>query len=365
MATPRSVDINITNRCNLRCSYCSHFTGAGDVGTDLPTEEWLAFFEELNQCGVMRITLSGGEVFIREDFKELVDGIVQNNMRFSILSNGTLITRELAMFLQATGRCESVQVSIDGPSPESHDAFRGTGAFDRALEGLRRLMDARVRSTVRVTIHKRNVYQLAEIAKLLLADVGLPSFSTNSASYMGLCRQNEEMVALTAQERSAAMEQLQELDTLYGGRIGAQAGPLANLKHWRDMEEAKQADKKTLPGCGYLRSCGGVFSKIAVRADGVLVPCDQMSHIELGRIGRDDMRTIWQTHPELIRLRNRQGMPLGEFEFCKGCEYIPYCRGGCPALAYTILGLDDHPSPDSCYRRFLEEGGKLPDYPAE
>ena len=31
MKTPRSVDLSITNGCNLRCTYCSHFTGAGDV----------------------------------------------------------------------------------------------------------------------------------------------------------------------------------------------------------------------------------------------------------------------------------------------------------------------------------------------
>jgi len=56
MKTPRSVDLAITNRCNLRCTYCSHFTSAGDVGEDLPREEWLTFFEELNRCAVMEVS---------------------------------------------------------------------------------------------------------------------------------------------------------------------------------------------------------------------------------------------------------------------------------------------------------------------
>ena len=48
MKTPKSVDIEITNRCNLRCTYCSHFTSAGDVGLDLrprngsPPRNWAA-----------------------------------------------------------------------------------------------------------------------------------------------------------------------------------------------------------------------------------------------------------------------------------------------------------------------------------
>ncbi len=72
MNTPRSVEISITNRCNLRCTYCSHFTSAGDVDQDLPTHEWLTFFEELGRCAVMGVTLEGGEPFCREDLRELI-----------------------------------------------------------------------------------------------------------------------------------------------------------------------------------------------------------------------------------------------------------------------------------------------------
>jgi hypothetical protein len=39
---------------------------------------------------------------------------------------------------------------------------------------------------------------------------------------------------------------------------------------------------------------------------------------------------------------------------------VPYCAGNCPALAYTITGKEDHPSPDACLRTFLLEGGRLP-----
>jgi len=103
------------------------------------------------------------------------------------------------------------------------------------------------------------------------------------------------------------------------------------------------------------------MSKMAVRADGVMVPCNQIGHIELGRINEDDLKEVWQNHPELNRLRERRNIPLSDFEFCNGCDYIDYCAGGCPALAYTFLGDEYHPSPDSCLKRFLEAGGRLPD----
>jgi SynChlorMet cassette radical SAM/SPASM protein ScmE len=360
MNTPRSVDLSITNRCNLRCTYCSHFTGAGDVGQDLPKEEWLQFFGELNRCAVMNVTIGGGEPFCRKDLPELVEGIVSNRMRFNILSNGTLITDEMAAFLASTSRCDGVQVSIDGSVPMTHDTCRGDGNFIRAMQGIKSLQKYNVPVPVRVTIHKHNVEDLENVAKLLLEDVGLPSFSTNAASYMGLCRQNTEQVQLTAEERSLAIETLLQLSKKYNGRISATAGPLAEGRDWLEMEKALREGQGSLNGRGYLSGCNGPMNTLSVRADGVMVPCGQMSHIELGRINRDNLQEVWQKHPELTRLRERHNISLNEFEFCQGCEYVNYCTGNCPALAYTILGKENHPSPDACLKRFLEAGGRLP-----
>lgn len=359
MRSPRSVDLAITSQCNLRCTYCSHFTSAGDVVQDLPTQEWVEFFDELGKCAVMDVTLQGAEPFFRKDLEKIIQAIINNRMRFSILSNGTLITDEMAGFLASTGRCDGVQVSIDGSNPKIHDACRGNGNFVRALNGITILQKHGIPVNVRVTINKYNVHDLVSVARLLLEDMGLSAFSTNSASFMGLCRYNVEDVQLTIQERSNAMEVLSRLNAKYNGRISADAGPLAEAKAWFDMEQARRDGQKSMPGRGYLTGCNGPMSKIAVRADGVIVPCIQMSHIELGRIDKDDLTEVWQSHSELRRLRERSAIPLSSFEFCKDCPYINYCTGNCPALAYTIIGDDAHPSPDACLKRFLEAGGKL------
>ncbi|MCP4680785.1 MAG: SynChlorMet cassette radical SAM/SPASM protein ScmE [Desulfobacterales bacterium] len=360
MATPMSMDLSITGHCNLRCRYCSHFNSPSDVEKDLPAEAWLRFFEELNACAVMNVTLSGGEPFCREDLKELIDGIVRNRMRYNILSNGTLIADPMAEFLASTGRCDGVQVSIDGPIPAVHDSFRGEGNFRKAMAGIRFLRTHKVNVDVRVTIHRKNVYKLEEIARLLLEDLGLPGFSTNSASYMGRCRHNSEQVQLTVEERSFAMETLLKLSKKYNGRISASAGPLAECETWLEMEQARQGKGESISGGGYLSGCGGPMSCLAVRADGVMIPCGQLSHSDLGRINTDELKDVWQNHPALKRLRERCRISLSAFDFCKGCDYLDFCTGNCPALAYNISGDENHPSPDACLRRFLEKGGTLP-----
>ena len=361
MSTPRSLDLDITNYCNLRCKYCSHFSSAGDVNSDLPAEKWLDFFQELNRCGIMTVCLQGGEPFYRKDLPELVEGIVKNRMRFSILTNGTLITDEIAALLASTRRCDNVQVSIDGPDAPTHDVFRGTGSFSKAVEGIEILRKHDVSVSVRVTIHRENVHYLDKIAQFLLEEHGFPEFTTNAVSYMGLCRENTGEVQLTVSERTLAMESLLILNSKYDGRIGATAGPLAEAISWMKMEQARSDGKGEYPGGGYLTGCNGVMDNLAVRADGVIVPCAQLSHIELGRIGKDDLKEVWQHHPELKRLRERHNIPLSDFDFCRDCDYMPFCTGNCPALSYTITGKVNHPSPDACLRDFLERGGKLPD----
>jgi SynChlorMet cassette radical SAM/SPASM protein ScmE len=360
MRTPKSMDLEITTRCNLRCEYCSHFSSAGDVGLDLPKEEWLQFLEELNRCAVMEVQLSGGEPFLRKDLKDLIEGVVQNRMRFSILSNGTLISEEIAAFLASTRRCNYVQVSIDGSVSATHDFFRGEGSFLKAIAGIRNLLKHKVPVTVRVTIHRQNVRDLESIAAYLLEDMGLPGFSTNAASPLGLCLGDTGRIQLTVEEQTLAMEKMLMLTREYEGRIDAQAGPLAQARDWQMMEQARREGKDRIPGRGYLTSCGGPMSKMAVRADGVYVPCCNIAHVELGKINQDVLEELWQNHPELKKLRERRLIPLDSFEFCRGCEYLNFCTGSCPALAYNVVKDLYHPSPSDCFRRFLEEGGSLP-----
>jgi len=359
MRSPRSLTLEITARCNLRCRYCYFFNNPAIVYRDLPTDEWLAFFDELGSLGVMNVTLAGGEPFIREDLPSLLEGIVRNRMRFSFLSNGALIGDDIAALLARTGRCEYVQVSVDGSCAEVHDSCRGRGSFDGAIRGIRALQRHRIGVAVRVTIHRNNVHDLENIGRFLLEDLGLSDFGTNAAGYMGSCRGNADDILLNAEERMEAMATLLRLSAKYGGRISAQAGPLTDGRMWLRMEEARAQGKPAFPNGGRLTACGCPTHKISVRADGVIVPCTMLAQIELGRINEDSLAEIWQNSPALNQLRNRHTIPLAGFEFCAGCLYIPYCTGNCPGLAYTLTGQVDHPSPDACLRRFLEGGGAI------
>ena len=360
MRTPRTLDIEITARCNLRCRYCYFFNNPAVDYRELPTDDWLEFFDELGSLGVMTVILAGGEPFIREDLAVLLAGIVRNRMRFALLSNGTLIDDHIAAVIARTGRCDYVQLSVDGSCADMHDPFRGEGSFDLVVNGIHTLRRHQVNVAVRVTIHRNNVHDLESIAHYLLDELGLPSFGINSAGYLGACRANATDVLLNMEERAEAMETLLRLTETYGARISATAGPLTDGRTWRRMEEARAQEAPAFPNGGRLTACGCPINKISVRADGAIVPCAMLAHVELGRINDDSLVEVWRHSPALNHLRNRHAIPLAGFEFCAGCPYVPYCTGNCPGLAYTLTGKVDHPSPDACLRRFLEAGGAIP-----
>ena len=359
MRTPRSLDLELTSKCNQRCKYCYFFDNEAVRYVDLPTEDWITFIDELGQSAVMSVTLQGGEPFTRDDLTQLIKRIVSNRMRFSILTNGTLITRDLAAFIANTGRCDMIQVSLDGASADVHDANRGRGSFKGALKGLHILQKFNLPIGVRVTITSHNVYQLEKIAKFLLEDLNLPSFGTNSAGYFGVCHQHADNLLLSTREREIAMETLADLSNRYDGRITATAGPLSEYHFWRQMEKARAEGEEPFPNCGYLTACGCHTSSLAVRADGTYIPCVMLAHVELGHINKDSLISVWQDNYDLANLRTRRFIPLTDFSFCSDCSFIPYCTGNCPGLAYNLIGEINHPSPDACLRSFLDNGGRI------
>ncbi len=360
---PRALDVSLTGRCNLRCAYC--FYADEMVGRrDLPADRWLAFFRELDGLAVRTLTLSGGEIFLRRDLWELIDGIVAARMRYSVLTNGTLLTDDVLTQLGQTHRrrrLDSIQVSIDGSCAEIHDASRGKGSFEQALRGLRLLKAAGFPATARVTVNRHNAGDLENVFRLLLDDVGLARVGTNDAIPLGTGCARQEDIVLRPEQRPEAMRALVRLERTYPGRIQATAGSLALWHMFREMEEARASGQKTRRWkMGCLSSCGCMFAKLAVHHDGMIVPCNMLAAASLGIIGETPIRSIWQDHPLLKEMRERGQIPMDQVPGCAGCEWASFCSGGCPAAEYTRTGEMNVANPDCCYRKFLDECGGLP-----
>lgn len=357
MPTPRSVDISITGRCNLRCKYC-FYANEMAASRDLSTDTWLSFFDELGCLGVMDVCLTGGEALSRPDIFDLIDGVIANRMRYTILSNGTLINEQVVKRFEVgkrRSRLDQFQISIDGSRPEIHNLSRPK-SFHRALRSLKLVKDAGFPVTVRVTINKHNLNDLDNIATLLLEEVGLSSFSTNEAFPMGAGCQNRAQVSLNAIEMRQAMETIARLQLKYPGRLTALAGPQAKMTSYAEMEHAHSTgEKSTRWQMGYLTGCGCIFSKISILHDGTIVPCHLLDQSRLGNITENSLKDIWLEHPILKSLRERRTIPMQQVPGCETCEWASYCNGSCPGLAQQLTGDYNRANPFDCYRLFLQD----------
>jgi SynChlorMet cassette radical SAM/SPASM protein ScmE len=357
---PDKVTIALTGRCNLSCKYCFYADEMVALD-DLPTETWLSFFEELCEAGVMQVALSGGEVFSRPDLWELIDGIVRNKMRFGLLSNATLITDDVAARLsQYRRRLNSVQISIDGSKPETHNAIRGPRAFERTMRGVAALKKYHLPWVVRVTINKLNVYDLEATLEMLYRELGLQSFGVVEAFPRGAGQCNNSILEMTPDERRHAFKVMQAFDQAHPGVArGAQAGPLitANLIDQIDQayKTGQSADSIMPYKTGFLSGCNIMWREISVLHDGTYVPCHQLPHITLGKIVQDSLRDVWYNSPGLKQLRERNTIPLESVKHCQGCKYQQYCTGGCPGIAYAMTGDVNTANPLDCYRAYKGE----------
>ncbi len=353
MSSPKHVDIAITGKCNLACKYC-FYADEMVARTDLPTERWLSFFDELGRLGVMTVTLTGGEVFTCPDLFELIDGIIANHMRYSLLSNGTMITEGTLKEFEVgkrRQRLDSIQVSVDGSRAEVQNLSRPK-SFRRAMRGLKSLKETGYPVTVRVTVNRHNVDDLENVARLLLDEVGLSSFTTNEAYACGATDRTEGNIILTPVQRKKAMEVLTRLADQYDNRISASAGPLILARELKTMDEMLANGQVSRPGRGTLSSCGGVFSQLSILHDGTIVPCHVLGTLHLGTIGVVSLQEVWLNHPIMIALRQRREIPLSSLETCQDCAYQGFCTGGCPGGAVYANGDQNYNTrnPMDCYR---------------
>ena len=354
---PKDIVIALTGRCNLACKYCFYADEMVAL-SDLPTETWLAFFEELRDAGVMRVTLSGGEPFTRPDFWELVEGVVRNKMRFGILTNGTLITKEVASRLsEYRRRLDMIQVSVDGSCPETHDAIRGKGSFRRTMRGIAAIKRAGLPWTVRVTVNKLNVHDLEATVRMLYDDLDLKRFGVNEAFPRGAGHCNHSLLDMTPEERRLSFRVMQEFDRQHpGAASGAQAGPLIIANLIDRIGLARETGEFEAPcSTGHLTACNVMWQKLSVLHDGTYVPCHQLSHMALGKVGKDALRDVWLNSAGLQRLRERRDISLASIPHCQDCAYQEYCTGGCPGVGYAITGEVNTINPRDCYRAYVGE----------
>ncbi len=138
---PFQVLVQVTNRCNLKCSFCDFWPNPAPRNEELTVAEYNRVAEELSGLGTFLVSIEGGEPLLRPDILPIVEAFAAKHTPV-LFTSGWHMNREKAAALFAAGLTHA-SVSIDYPDAARHDSKRGLpGTFDRAWRAVELLRDA-------------------------------------------------------------------------------------------------------------------------------------------------------------------------------------------------------------------------------
>ncbi|MDI6738613.1 MAG: radical SAM protein [Nanoarchaeota archaeon] len=330
-----------TSRCNLNCLHCYHTKEERDNRYVLTDEEAKAMLDDfsktLDRWGFQGgIHFSGGEPLTRRSIFDLAEYASNRSLKLRMLSNGTLITKDIARKLKDIG-FNIIQVSIDGDRQTHNHLRNAPDAYERAIRGIGNLSEQGIEPTAATTLTKTNSMQLEHIIQQAYeAGAARIGFSQLVPEGSG-----KDLEMLSKEELFRTYMLLNELSQKYAGKIEILRSESLWCLFNEDTAYSNMAKERGILAGG----CSIGMSGISVLSDGTVYPCRRLP-IPLGNI-REGFANIFINNELLNKFRD-----IKNYE-CKECDKVTICRG-CRAVAYASTGNPFAKDPQ-CFYKLMEE----------
>ena len=133
--------LSLTDKCNLRCTYCMPQTGIQFAPAQrlMQKDEIFEIAALFVRHGVDKIRLTGGEPLVRKDFTEILDQLHKLPVELSITTNGVLVHR----FIDDFKRCglRKINVSLDSLQPFKFLKITNRDQFMETFHNLHHMID--------------------------------------------------------------------------------------------------------------------------------------------------------------------------------------------------------------------------------
>jgi len=332
---------HITERCNLRCKHC--YFEPKFLKNELSTKQLFGVFEQylelIKQWGLSResnrISITGGEPLQRKDLFELIQKFYEHKdkTRYSLMTNGTTLNEEHVEKLKEL-EVSNVQVSLEGLE-ETNDSIRGKESFEKAVNGIKILLENGIDTSVSMTVTNANLQEVPAMIEFCKA---------KRISFLGIRRlvpigRGEKMRGLMLSPKQTKQlyyycykknfELKEEKSSLEIG-LGCEDGLLAQNHHYNP------------------KSCSAAYNSLTMLPNGDVYPCRRLP-IKAGNALEKNLGEIYYNSKELNELRNQNNA----HELCQQCPYWIECRGGAKCASYGYFGNAFAPDPQ-CWRLFSE-----------
>lgn len=336
---PFTVDFAITGRCNLRCKHCNT-SDTWDLKSELSFVELIGVLDQLKKEKVFEVNIFGGEPFCHPRIYDLLEAANDYPIRFTVLTNGTLIDDAAAKRLKKIRFFETVQVSMDGSCPETHDWQRGRGSFEKAIEGVKNLIHNQVPVKLKAVINTHNHTDIENMIKLAKG-LGMGGMDFGDAVECGRAAVFAGDMKFEGEVHRRIMEDLFCFREKYPGFVIG-----GTLGQKMEMLEDFYGNGPGKGKRGTFSTCPAGQTMLSIRSDGKVVPCSSFWTLVCGDVRARTLKDIWDNSEVLNNIRSLSEEPLASGDpSCGDCDYLSYCNGGCRASAYyssgkSLKGLD-------------------------
>ncbi len=322
---PLNVQLDLTYRCNERCVHC--YLDHEDHG-EMSTDEIKSLLNEMADAGVFILTMSGGEIFLRKDFFEILEHARRLMFCVKLKTNAVFIRDKEASRIRDLG-VESIQVSIYSHRPEVHDAITLVkGSLVRSLDAIRFLKSQGLKVIIANVLMTQNMADYQGV-RALAADLGVE------------CTLDPTVTPMMDGNRSTVS-------------LGVNQEGLRNV--FRDPSLVGDVDEFcAIPpesGQDALEStpCSAGHTACYVSPYGDVFPCVQFP-LPTGNVRHQRFVDIWRNSSEMNEVRS---IRLKDLSTCTSCTHVATCTR-CPGLAY-MEGNMRGPSSQDCEKSFARTG---------
>jgi radical SAM protein with 4Fe4S-binding SPASM domain len=276
---PRGVNIQLTNRCNLRCIMCHH--DQLRVPTrDMPVERARQVLDQCAEMGVGSVCLQNfGESFLYRRLPEVIEHGVDRGLEVTVVSNGTAMPMRMARAVVEAG-LRKIVFSVEGYSAERYESIRVGARFERVHRNIARLRRVRdeLGGALSIELHTE-LYEEGEEFQRAYREFWAPLADTFSFARL------TPFPGIEYLDREGARVR-------FGGEPTYAASP-----------------------------CLFPFRFMVIKANGDVVPCcvDQNHDLVMGNAFEQGLGEIWRsdTYGELRKAA--RAAEYGHFELCRRC----------------------------------------------
>lgn len=263
---PEELYLEVTNRCNLKCTTCPQSWGMSEESADLTPDSARRLLAQLPK--VRRVVLHGiGEPTLNPRLPELIAVVKERGAYALFNTNGLLLRGKLLGELVRSG-LDEVRVSVDAATPETYKLVRGADMFSRVIANARALNEEKARAgslTPRVSLWmtglKSNIRELPELVRIAAA-AGISEVYVQRLVYSGrnLAREEEALYGQVGEAERAGIAEAERVASELGVVLRGSSESLP-------PETAPQTNERPWSGCRRPTSL------MYITANGNVLPC--------------------------------------------------------------------------------------------